>query len=1046
MDILIIHLTDIHMRDEGDFDILSTRINSIGGAICNHITEPEETSILLCVTGDFAFSGNEDQYTAVGMILEEICLVINERFPKVGIHPVFVPENHDSDFEAEEEAVRAPLLSSPALDITNSVQLKMCTSIQKSFYQFGKEWNEKYGAMYCDADKILTVNILNFQQKDVRILFHCINTSWCSKRSEEKGKMKISTGKMKMAKESLEKNPNDIVITMMHHDAEWLDWEDKEVWNEYHKTYSDIVLVGHDHTVEYTLKQNYDETSNYFVKGNQLYDKKTPNQSGFNILKLKTSEKIIQECFITYEWDVEGAVYRKIIHTDYKPFVKNRFLSSGIELKKEVWEFLEDLDIDIINANKGELKLSDVFGFPTLKEEKGKVTRFYRDMQSLISRIEEAKFISIRGQKEYGKTSLLKQIFKTFYENGKFPVFLDISKINTADGEALNKIVENRYLETYDNIQVDEIMQKHADERVCFIDNFEELRVTDGVAKKILQYLTVKFGYVIMSRNHTLDIINPLKYVDMNDFIKNTFNILMIQPTRRSSKERIIDRWLLLTNEGQDVNSPVFDAMRREKYTQIQSVMKNNYFNQTPIDLLLVLSYLDQEHPTQIDYSRYSYIYANIILQKLMAIANNDTNTISMYKTILQRLAYKMYRENKADYVSEDYVMSVVFDYKEHHSNVKLKAADVVEKLVEFKFLDCKNDTYRFKSSYIYYFFVGSHVESKLSPNEKAEVVKEVFENINKDINYNVALFLAFNMNIEHEIIPLVTEIQNNYLAKYKDFDYDNIQNLIREWNGDIEKKVEKIYSVPDNSEIPELRRKKMEELEEYEEVSSDEDKTDREVSETNSAVIKIVRLIDFMGSVLKNYSGEMENEPREIFIDLMFNSSTKVIGAMCGFSMYMVDNIITMLEEKIKEDEDNAIGIKSKFVEAIKQTFGEVIYQFVSANVLGLAVSLDCDILKENIDAYCTTHNNEFVKMVRAEYLIRISSTRLPVDEISKLYKNKDGLGKISQGIFRDNVYRYLTNYQYDSKDRETICSILGFDSKALLIQEQKAIAARKK
>ena len=32
-----------------------------------------------------------------------------------------------------------------------------------------------------------------------------------------------------------DKSPDDIVITMMHHDAEWMDWDDKEVWNNYHK-------------------------------------------------------------------------------------------------------------------------------------------------------------------------------------------------------------------------------------------------------------------------------------------------------------------------------------------------------------------------------------------------------------------------------------------------------------------------------------------------------------------------------------------------------------------------------------------------------------------------------------------------------------------------------------------------------------------------------------------------------------------------------------------------------------------------------------------
>ncbi len=36
------------------------------------------------------------------------------------------------------------------------------------------------------------------------------------------------------------------------------------------------------------------------------------------------------------------------------------------------------------------------------------------------------------------ETALLKQIFEQYFEAKKFPVFLDVSKINSADGEALN--------------------------------------------------------------------------------------------------------------------------------------------------------------------------------------------------------------------------------------------------------------------------------------------------------------------------------------------------------------------------------------------------------------------------------------------------------------------------------------------------------------------------------------------------------------------------------------------------------------------------------
>lgn len=1051
MELVIVQLTDIHIRDDEDFDVLSERINSIGGAICNHIIEPDDTVVLFCLTGDFAFSGKEEQYIAFEILLEQIYSIVKRRFPKVESYFAFVPGNHDCNFDDEAAAIRETLLASPTLDIMNASVLRACTNIQKNYFDFVTRWDKKYGAMSCQPDKILTINELNLSHGNFNIKFHCLNTSWCSKRYEEKGKMKIVNGKMRMPSSQLpNKTSNDIIITMMHHDAEWLDWNDKDVWNEYHKKYSDIIIVGHDHTTEFVLKQNYDQSSNYFVKGNQLFDKNTPEQSGFNVLKIKNSDGVIQECFFTYEW--KNGLYKKVIDTGYYPFKRNRFFETGIELKKEVQNFLEEMDIDITYGDRKEIKLSDIFGFPTLKEDKGKVTKFLRDMPSLINYLKENRYVSIQGQKEYGKTALLKQLFKQYFEMKKFPIFLDISKINTADGEALNRILEDKYNDTYNNIDANAIMQKDSEERVCLIDNFEEIRLTDKSAKKLFQYLMNKFGYIILTRNHTLDILSPLKYVELNDYIQEKFCILRIQPTQRTSKERIINKWLKLSGEYEE-NSVSFDVKRKEKYAQIQSVMKSNYFNKTPIDLLLVLSYLEQEHLTQLDYSRYSYVYDQLILKKLTLLAGNYgsrmmSNDISIYKTILQQVAYKMYMTGVQEYAKEEDVLGAIFDYKEHHSNTKLNASEVIKRLVDFKFLECKEDTYKFKHNYMYYYFVGSYIESVLSPTERNRVIKKVFNNINDNANYNIALFLAYKLNIKYEILPLVKEFGDPLLDEYQDFKYDNIRKLIEEWGGDIERKVDRIYNVPRNEEIPLLREKKMEELEEQEEkeINCENSKKDEEVQKTNSDVLKMGRYIDFMGNILKNYSGKMENETREEAIDFIFKSVSRVIGSLCNFSMYIVDKIIQMIEGKIKEGDEEEIKLKSEYVETIKTSLAEVLYTFIEANLMAVASSLESDILRENIASYCEMHSSEFVKMARLEYLIRISSTRLPVDEINRLFKGKECLSEISQGILKDNIYRYLSNFQYDVKDRQMVCSCLGFDSKNLLIQEQKIAALSKK
>lgn len=672
--------------------------------------------------------------------------------------------------------------------------------------------------------------------------------------------------------------------------------------------------------------------------------------------------------------------------------------------------------------------------------------------------MQDNPYISIRGEKEYGKTALLKQMFKAFYAQKKFPVFLDITEINTADGETLNRIISEQYENTYINISSDEIMQKASEERVCIIDNFEEIILGDKSTKKFLKYLTDKFGKVILSRNHKLDLINPLSFVETNDFIEENFHILFIQSVRKSYKERIITKWLLLENEGLDENTPDFDAKRKEKYAQVEAVMKGNFFNKTPIDLLLVLSYLDQDGQAQIDYSRYSFIYEKLILEKLNAIGNKTTKTIEMYKTLLQNIAYKMFKDKIQGYVEDSYIVSIILDYKENHSGLKTEITKLIEKMVNFRFLERKDNTYRFKYSYMYFYFAGSYIAKKMNPDNRNEIIKEVFENIDTDLNYNIALFLAYNLSIEYEILPIVSEMADNLLTEFKDFKYEKIRDLIAEWGGSIEEKVERIYTVPENDEIPTLRIQRLEQQEEDEALAErsvkddtelEEEKlssADKEVRQTDKEVRKIGRLLDYAGNILKNYCGGMENPQREIIIDVMFKSIAKVLGSFCNFSMYTVDKLIEMVEEKIKDGDEESIKAKSDFIQVVKMLISEIWLHFVSMNVTALAYGLEAEDIKENINEYCFNNATDLVKMARVEYLIRTAGVHLPVSDIKDLYSGKDCLEDVSQSIFKNNIYRYLSSYQFDNKDRQVVCSLLGFNIKNILLDEQKLITVNDK
>lgn len=92
----------------------------------------------------------------------------------------------------------------------------------------------------------------------------------------------------------------------------------------------------------------------------------------------------------------------------------------------------------------------------------------------------------ISGEKEYGKTALLKQLYKDFFDMKLYPVMVDATELRTGEGDELNNKIAEIYEQQYSNLEKEEILQMEEEKKVCIIDNFEEIVVSDKLVKKIL--------------------------------------------------------------------------------------------------------------------------------------------------------------------------------------------------------------------------------------------------------------------------------------------------------------------------------------------------------------------------------------------------------------------------------------------------------------------------------------------------------------------------------------------------------------------------------
>ena len=191
MELILVHITDIHLENEADYNILDNRSIYIANAINKHIIDETNTLLVLCITGDIAYSGKEEQYLSAAIIISDIVLGIRKRYKDLVMQIVTVPGNHDCDFDRDDSVVRDSLLRDTNLDMSNVSIIKTCTNVEENYFNFVKEWDHDIAPLASASNEsIFAVNGLEY--KDVSLKFHCLNTAWCSSKNEKPKEMKIT--------------------------------------------------------------------------------------------------------------------------------------------------------------------------------------------------------------------------------------------------------------------------------------------------------------------------------------------------------------------------------------------------------------------------------------------------------------------------------------------------------------------------------------------------------------------------------------------------------------------------------------------------------------------------------------------------------------------------------------------------------------------------------------------------------------------------------------------------------------------------------------
>ncbi len=908
----IVHLSDIHICEEKKF-YLKEQAKKIAEAIYNR--NDEETNLIIIVTGDIAFSGKESEYE----LAKEYFDILNTRLKGAckTYNLLFTPGNHDCDF-SEENSIRPILIGNITKEHNvDSNIINLVTDCQSNYRKFDN--NNSISSKIIDG-KLIKKAIVNFDEEKVVIQFNLINTAWMSSLHETKNiYMPINIEDLR-CEEIDDENFSNLIVTAYHHPSSWLDSESDCKFRQNSEQISNIILSGHEHCEDEFIKSRKTSQTVYSCAGE--LNKECPV---FKILKIDFEQEQLE----TYkmEFDIEKKSF----------IIKNKNRTNLIlkkdpvlDVTEEYCEVLDDLGMVLNHKKKSNLKLSDVYVVPNLarldSKEVGKEINIKED--DYIDTFLNSKKYIILGESGSGKTSMLKNLYRLYIDNGYFPIYLkaeDIKQLNRVTSKKIDNLVYTKIIEQYgeEKIEIFKNFDKH--KKVLFIDDYHQIIDNTENKYNLHRYINDIFGVITLTMNS----FDGIQFDLNNNNILRTYDKYKIKKFSIKLRMKLVKKWYLINNyeySDEDIQLKSEKAMRI-----IDNMLNNNNMPAIPYVILMMLSVQDSNNINRQDQTLYGHLLQMIITNSLLrsgVVSEDITETF----VILDEIAYELFKSEKNNL--QDYEFKKIIDEYNSNCDMDKDVNNVKEQLTNSnimreEIIDQKNYTIRFKYAYLYSYFVAEYMAKHIMEDSILEDLKQIIDNIHVEINsrifINVWYFREYFNKQENKLLELLEDKIKNTFFDLEPYEFEKPANCIaniinnksqilmefKPITEEIDKHKEDIIEKKD-----EIENKKDVNCYSYNEDINTESK---EVAE----IITATNLILTIGQIVKSSSGAFDSETKRRLIENCYNCGMKLLKNFYNMFDESMDSFKQCLQDIM--DENTEITLDDAYHKALSFVQGMI-------------------------------------------------------------------------------------------------------------------------
>jgi hypothetical protein len=1015
MKLLIVHLSDIHIKSEED-QILSRAVQIASAAASAHIERP--IGCLIICTGDVAYSGTATQYQCASRFLIKIRESLREHLGTDDIQIVAIPGNHDCDFSVDQSA--RDLLTDGIKITDNSIIpssiLNVCIEPQKYFRSFV----EQLGAISLDytSTPLCTRKSLTFDGKIIAISL--LNTAWISHESEKQGSLQFPLAHC--LKDIVQA---DLAISLFHHPLNWLQADNSRKFRAYLERYGDILFTGHEHVSGAFQSKRLDEDiSSIYIEGGVLQDSKYKEMSVFNTLLIDLDTKE----FARHQFLLKGDKYEKANDDAiYEKFNRdNKIFSSRPDISRVFEEYLNDAGATLTHRYKGELKLEDIFVAPNLREMVNANSN-----QSGIKRIVSAGKLSdliasnkrglIIGEEKSGKSTLAKYWFYQLRNIGYEPLIINAEEIHSAAMDGVEKHLKRIISNEYSPATVNDYMQLLKGKRAVLLDNFHLSPLNRKGRNNLLNVLEGFADVLIVFVDEFWELENFAGDNDEKNIL-NEYPAMEIMELGNYHREQMIRKWLVAGREETLGENDFIHEVDNVKKL-IDSLLGKNLIPAYPIFMLIFLQQIEAGVSLKTSGGSQGYLYQSLINSSLAVISKRIEVDIDIF---ISQIAYCFFVDNLLR-ISEMRLEEMHSQYCQQYK-LSITIEKMTKSLIEAGIFQRDTIGFMFKYRYFYYYFTAKYMADNFNDMEVQQRLADLVNSIYKEESANIIIFLTYLTKDQRIIEALLAKAR----SVYPEVQPCDMQSHVKF----VEKLQEYVPKVIFNQKsVQEARDEIHKSLDDADESLRHmkgpiQQQFEKELGQAEiEQMLKInvaFKTIQVLGQVLRNFSGSLKGDIKHDLTLECYTLGMRTLNASFSVMADNLDHVTNYVADKI---EALKLTDSANKHEKAKELIATIVEVFSVGLVRRIAQSVGAEPLKLTYQE--VLENNKTLSVELIDLAIKLDHFRtFPEDELESVIKQTT-TNLLPRIIIRRLVLHrfYMLPTDYDVKQR--YIKKLGMDEK---------------